>query len=45
MLRVYLPRTPAIVREDVLVQPVNLPTPVTGRKRSSSPIDPRYPSG
>jgi hypothetical protein len=32
-------------REDVVVQPVNLPIPVTGRKRSGSPIDPQYPSG
>ena len=32
-------------RPDVKVQPVNLPIPVTGRGRSGSPIDPKYPSG
>lgn len=32
-------------REDVTVQPVNLPIPVTGRARSGSPIDPQYPNG
>ncbi|HEY3285267.1 MAG TPA: glycoside hydrolase family 172 protein [Armatimonadota bacterium] len=32
-------------REDVKVQPVNLPIPVKDRPRSGSPIDPSYPSG
>ena len=32
-------------REDVKVQPVNLPVPVTERMRSGSPIDPQYPTG
>ncbi len=32
-------------REDVKVQPVNLPIPVTERGRSGSPIDPKYRSG
>lgn len=32
-------------RPDVKVQPVNLPIPVTDRRRSGSPIDPQYPSG
>ncbi len=32
-------------REDVIIQPVNLPIPIRDRRRSGSPIDPRYPNG
>jgi hypothetical protein len=39
------PAADRLPREDVKVQPVNLPLPVTERMRSGSPLDPKYPNG